>query len=637
MGEFVVHAGDSLALTGSAPSGDPVVRFATNQLTDYLRQMARIEMVWSGPWMSGQGTGPHGIEVLALGKQRRPTQGYSATHRPLFERAQAEARSAETMSKDSFVIAVDEETVVLASCSGRGLLYAVYTLLEDLGACFIAPKFPFYEGAAEFIPLLSRVVLRPGLSVYAPSFELRKLRVEEGWSHTTDYLVAIIDWMGKNRFNVLCVPTDYQGLGVTCWDDFREELMTHLECRGIMLESGGHGYQSFLPYSRYGTSHPRWFSGTEPRDVFRVTERGALELYVRNVAEYLEQRPEIRIFEAWPPDYARWPEPDLKILGSPENIQATVANALLKELRARRLAVAVDVLAYYNAKRPPSVPLDSSVWVEYAPFHRDFSVSIGAPGNRDVARVLEEWRSSSPERRVCIYSYYVKYAWHSLPILVHPVMADDLAWYRGLGISGVGHFSEPGNWITYELTHWLLGRLMWCVSDGARYVERYCRARFGSAADEARLIVDGIAEASRWLVASASGVVGSGLPQEATEPLSREVRVAAIGKALEAYRAVYRLATGLRSWKEAPDGRVVAERYERALEFAMMDLELFLSELQEPQVGHRELRGRLACFIRRHSSAGVLLEDYYLLKRIHPGLRYDECYRSIRPSRRDRT
>lgn len=69
--------------------------------------------------------------------------------------------------------------------------------------------------------------------------------MEEGWSHTVDNLPQLIDWMAKQRLNILVYPYDYVALGLVEWDTWREQLIPELERRDMILEVGGHGYDSF--------------------------------------------------------------------------------------------------------------------------------------------------------------------------------------------------------------------------------------------------------------------------------------------------------------------------------------------------------------------------------------------------------
>jgi hypothetical protein len=62
-----------------------------------------------------------------------------------------------------------------------------------------------------------------------------------------------------------------------------------------------------------------------------------------------------------------------------------------------------------------------------------------------------------------------------------------LQWYGKLPVQGVSTYAEPGDWGTYELNHYVLAALAWdpdCDVDAV--VKKFCEARYGEFADQAR-------------------------------------------------------------------------------------------------------------------------------------------------------
>ena len=147
--------------------------------------------------------------------------------------------------------------------------------------------------------------------------------------------------MPKARFNTLMVPMDYGGRGRVRWDAWRDALVPELERRDLIVEVGGHGYQNFLgPEMEEGAlfeRRPEWFgrdSSCRPsraeRLVFDSENADAVAYLLRNVVDYVAARPELDIFDFWPPDGARWAEcAEWVARGTPADRQA-------------RLVVAVD-------------------------------------------------------------------------------------------------------------------------------------------------------------------------------------------------------------------------------------------------------------------------------------------------------
>jgi hypothetical protein len=62
-------------------------------------------------------------------------------------------------------------------------------------------------------------------------------------------------------------------------------------------------------------------------------------------------------------------------------------------------------------------------------------------------------------------------------------MQNDLHFYRDIGVKGISVYSEPGDWFTYGLNHYVLGQLAWNPEvDVNILIEEYCTQLYGPAA-----------------------------------------------------------------------------------------------------------------------------------------------------------
>src|SRR5690606_9966199 len=174
---------------------------------------------------------------------------------------------------------------------------------------------------------------------------------------------------------------------------------------------------------------PEWFGRDEQcrpsrarRHVFNTENDEAVEYLVGNVIRYLRERPEIDIFDFWPPDGARWAEcPEWADLGTPEDRQARLVNRLHARLAEVRPDVRLEIIAYAHAKHPPAtVKLHPDVLVDFCPIGQEFDVGIYDPrgGNNSIyVDAIHAWRDTFAGD-VGLYSYYRKYAWRSLPVVI---------------------------------------------------------------------------------------------------------------------------------------------------------------------------------------------------------------------------
>jgi hypothetical protein len=116
--------------------------------------------------------------------------------------------------------------------------------------------------------------------------------------------------------------------------NFREKVAPECQKRGILIEVGGHGYQNFLNAEmedgKLFTQHPDWFGKNaqgQPQKakgwVFCTSNLDATQYLIKNFLAYIKERPEIQIYDFWPPDGAKWCECDkCKELGTPSDRQA---------------------------------------------------------------------------------------------------------------------------------------------------------------------------------------------------------------------------------------------------------------------------------------------------------------------------
>src|SRR6185503_17910089 len=77
-------------------------------------------------------------------------------------------------------------------------------------------------------------------------------------------------------------------------------------------------------------------------------------------------------------------------------------------------------------------------------------------------------------------------------------MQKDLQWYVKVPVQGVSTYAEPGDWCTYELNHYVLAALAWDPdADVDAIVKKFCEARYGKVAAEARALLTTLEDITR--------------------------------------------------------------------------------------------------------------------------------------------
>jgi hypothetical protein len=135
------------------------------------------------------------------------------------------------------------------------------------------------------------------------------------------------------------------------------------------------------------------------------------------------------------------------------------------------------------------------VLIDFCPIAQNFEFTLDDPAghgtradgatpvaNKQYFDALQAWRQRF-DGPISIYSYYRRYAWDSLPVVLPWHMKREMAWYGSIPTQGISSYSEPGDWFAYELNHYLLPALAWDRDqDADALVKKFADARYGDAA-----------------------------------------------------------------------------------------------------------------------------------------------------------
>jgi hypothetical protein len=451
----------------------PSARFAAQEISKYVKQMSGVDMPVHG--------------------------GLVKTGRFIWV-----ARDAKVSGIS--IRADEDQNIYVTGGSDVDVLHAAYRLLDQQGCRFLAPQFDHYRGAAEIIPHKKTIKLTLDEPIISqPNLAYRKLYIEEGISHDEQNLKQLIEWMPKLGYNVLVCPMDYGNRGRVKWDNWREALSPQLQKRGITIEVGGHGYENFLNADMEGgklfEQHPEWFGQDEKgarrklkSQVFCTSNAQAVAYLTKNLLDYVAKRPEIQIFDFWPPDGARWCEcGPCKALGDPPERQAKLLSYASREVAKVRPDLKLEAIAYSRLIEPPKTEkIDKSVLIDFCPIGQNFEFTLDDPAghgmredgvtpraNKQYFDALQDWRKRF-DGPISIYTYYRRYAWDSLPVMSPWHMSREMKWYASIPTQGISTYSEPGDWFTYELNHYVLPALAWDPDQDANaLVKKFLDARYG--------------------------------------------------------------------------------------------------------------------------------------------------------------
>lgn len=513
-------------------------------------------------------------------------------------------------NSEAYRIEIAGKDLVLTAASDRALLYAVYDFLERLGCRWLAPDFDYYQSAAEAIPEVARLQFTLTAPVNeAPVFEYRKLDVAGSRTLESTKLKKLIEWMPKGRYNTIRFQMDKETLNPVKWDKYRADLTPEIKKRGIILEVGGHGYQHFLNSKMENgmlfKQHPDWFGKDStctpiPSDrlVFNTENPEAVRYFTDKIVKFVKDRPEIDIFDFWPPDVGRWQDcSEFRKYGTPQERQVRLANHVYTAVKKARPDIRMEIIAYSYALMPPEkTALNPEILLEICPINQSFEKQLydtSAPAHPEYINSISSWRNAF-KGNITLYSYYRKQAWRSAPNIIPHYMQNDMQWFADVPLQGIACYAESNDWYTYELNHYVLGRLGWNPNVNVDSLSsQLITARYGNNAD--------VAASAYKLLEEAVRIYGS-LPFS-TLKTKEEIQ--------SAQQKVDRQIAAITSAKEGNRDQIVSSNFSKLLlmyEYLQRDLEiqyLKASGASREQL-HEKIRA-LVSFLEANLDEGVFI------------------------------
>lgn len=600
----LVKDGDALStIVWWGKNNTEIPEFAASELQSYLKKISGANIpVVEGKIAEGAADFKHFSSFIALvtGEKAEKLANQDKVEIPRVWLASSAEQLAD-VKEDSFTIQTEDNQMILSGMNDRGTLYACYHLLKEIGVQFLAPNYDFYENNAEIIPDLKTVQVKALDTLEEPDMKLRRKYIEEGWSVNPQNVKELIDWMAKNRLNILNSTYDYVGAGNMKWDDLRESAIPELRKRGIAAEVGGHGFESFLPKEKFQAKHPDWF--TDDNVVFDVANDDAVQAYVNQVVSYLKERPEIKIFDSWPPDRIVWPDKALEKFKNGSNAYAYVVNKLTDAVHQELPGVRIGAIAYQSHLDPPDEEymFNKDTIMDYAPIARSQSIPIYEGKNKAFTDIIDQWRNAF-DGDFSIYTYYRRYSYHSAPIILPKLIGEDLPYYQEQGVNGISLYSEPADWLTFELTHLITADMSWDTSiDVNKYMKSYIQNRYGMAASEMENYFDLVEDAGRALF---------------YKPFHSYDQLDNIEKARANYeKAKKELTKAREKVSKGTSMDFMLQRLDWNMDYTQADIDYSYYKLKNDTANQEIAKQNAMKLVLDHRFDGIILQNVYLMER----------------------
>jgi hypothetical protein len=489
---------------------DPVIRFAASELQSYLKKITGQE--------------------LRIMESAGNKKGETAIHLSL--------ENDKALKWDGYEIRTTFNDIRLASNEPRGLLYAVYTLLEESGCSF------FYPGESEEkVPQSTIITFKPDTIIYNPELEHRGLAPYGLQANSAEHGRKLIDWMAKNRLNYILVsedrPSDCDGPAhASIWKEVREELLSELQKRGFVIEMSEHCAPVFFPRSLFN-EHPDWFALKDGKRKLGLppysgqmcySNKEAVEYYATAIADYAAKHPEFHVIGTWPLDGGEYCE--CEQCKDPQTVFKAVKK-VAEKVRIVRPDMIVEHLAYkVQTWQPPDtekIPDNISV--------------LWCPDMGEMDNLADKWiEKVKTGGGFYQFEYYMGDNYRARAnVRLRPAYSAGVARHASeMGFRGVISLFLPiQNWWRASFNNWFFARACWDPNlDIELCIRKYCNDFYGNKASEAEKIFhlilsdlqpepykDQLTSASERLpyVRSSSEIILARLDSLASTPMEKDI------------------------------------------------------------------------------------------------------------------
>lgn len=348
-------------------------------------------------------------------------------------------RTDPALGTEGYDITGARRQVILAGGTGRGVINAVYALLEEDLGC------RFYTNTSIRLPKVRNLALAP-----VPRRVIPKLMIRD------PYYACAFDatWSLRNRTNSpnAAVPEEFGG---------------YVDYAGMFV----HTAAQLVPVGTYFKDHPEYFAqtadGKRSPSQLCATEPAVARIAIDHVREVLTKNPHAEIVSVSKNDNTEVCHCDrCKKLrdaeGSDMANQLVVVNQVAEAIEKDHPAVVIDTLAYLETIQVPrTMRPRKNVAIRLC------NDAVGAwshpftpAANCKVAKLVKAW--SAVHDRISIWDYTVNFSHYLAPMPNLDVIAANIRFWTDNHATGVmlqGGYQGPAE--QDELKCWVASKLMW--------------------------------------------------------------------------------------------------------------------------------------------------------------------------------
>lgn len=370
-------------------------------------------------------------------------------------------RTDPALGDEGYSLEGESRTLILSGGKTRGVVNAVYALLEEDLGC------RFYTNESIRLPKSETLTIAAVSRRYLPQLKIR----DPFYAFAFDPV-----WSLRNRTNApdAAVPEEHGG---------------HMDYDGMFV----HTAAQIVPPDKYFKDHPEYFAqradGTRSASQLCATEPGVVKVAIDYVRQILKDKPHTEIVSVSKNDIqevchcARCNKlRDAE--GSDMANQLFLVNGVAEAIEKEYPSVIIDTLAYLETIQVPKTVRP----------HKNVAIRlcndvVGAwshpftPAERcDAARLITAW--SAVHNRIYIWDYNVNFSHYLAPMPNLDVMAANIRFWAKNHAEGVmlqGGYQGPAE--RDDLKCWVTSKLLWDPSrDEKTLIADFLWGHYGKAA-----------------------------------------------------------------------------------------------------------------------------------------------------------
>ncbi len=400
-------------------------------------------------------TTPEQLKEIIVGKTNRENSGWLNINR-------------NKLGNEGVFIKTYDKKIVISGGEKRGVLYAVFTFLEDYFNC------RWFTSTLSVIPTANKLEIPKEINyTYVPPLEYR----ETDWISPHDVTYSLANKLNGNSYRSMSP-----------------------ENGGTMGYTGGlcHTMSSLVPSSYFNTDPEMFALGVKTNkrttDQPCLTNPKTLEVAIASVRSILKNNPDAEIISVTQNDNTNYCvcENCKKIdkqEGSHAGTMIRFANAIAANIKNDYPNLKIDTFAYQYTRKAPSItkPLDNVI-VRLCSIECCFAHPISdktCPDNKEFCEDILAWKNIC--KTLYIWDYTTNYANYNGPFPDFQVIQPNIQFFidcNAIGIYEEGNYSAGEcNGEFAELRAYLLANLMWNPNINLeKYMTEFCNAYYGNAA-----------------------------------------------------------------------------------------------------------------------------------------------------------